>query len=119
MRPNFTSFSGELLFKLAQESEEQDSEEKYRSQVPTLAKERFKSSLKFGIGHGLGTGTGMVLGEKLLPKVLPKTWTPRTRKILGLTTGGMGAITALALYDAMREAAKAEQDALERDNQRV
>ena len=132
MNPSFKSFAGELLLiKQAEPDEPQmtmpqadsmpvQDEEKapFRSEFPTIARERFKSALKFGIGHGLGTGAGFLLGERFLPKILPKTWTPATRRNVGFGIGGMGAIGALALWDAMRQAAKAEENAL-RDSHRV
>ena len=131
MNPSFTAFATELLLikqaeaddttdapMIAEATPVQDEEKPapYKSQFPTLAKERFKSALKFGIGHGLGTGAGFLAGEKLLPKILPKTWSPAARRNVGFATGGLSAIGALALWDAMRQAAKAEEDALKRNS---
>lgn len=133
MTPSFRAFAAELLLiKQAEPDEPQQTmpqadaapmqdEEKtpFKSEVPTLMKERFKSALKFGIGHGIGTGAGFLAGERLLPKVLPERWTEATRRNVGFGIGGLGAIGALALWDAMRQAAKAEEDALQRNRQRV
>ena len=129
MSPSFTAFAGELLLIKRAEAEEsyeapmvaeaapvQDEEKPFKSQLPTLAKERFKSSLKFGLGHGLGTGAGYLLGETLLPKILPKTWSEGARRNVGFALGGLGAIGSLAIWDAMRSAAKAEEDALKRNS---
>jgi len=91
----------------------------FKSQFPTLAKERFKSALKFGIGHGVGTGAGFLLGERFLPKILTEKWSEGARRNVGFAIGGMGAIGALALWDAMRQAARAEEDVLQRNRQRV
>jgi hypothetical protein len=128
VNPSFTAFASELLLIKQAEADEpimtpepasaapvQDEEKPYTPEFQTLAKERFKSALKFGIGHGLGTGAGFLVGETLLPKVLPKTWTEATRKNVGFGIGGLGAIGALALWDAMRQAAKAEEDAVQRN----
>lgn len=131
MTPSFEAFSDELLLikqaepdqpfvpEPASASPVQDEEQPFKSDAGTLAKERFKSALKFGLGHGLGTGAGFIAGERLLPKILPKTWTDATRRNVGFGMGGLGAIGALALWDAMRTAAKAEEDAVERNRQRI
>lgn len=129
MNPSFTSFVDELLRIKQAESDEpqqtpeaasaapvQSEEKPFKSQFGPMAKERFKSALKFGIGHGLGTGAGFLLGEKLLPKILPQTWSEATRRNVGFATGGLSAIGALALWDAMRQAAKAEEDAFQRNS---
>lgn len=132
MSPSFTSFVNELILIKQAEADEpqgvpepasaapvQDEEEgtrPFKSQFPPMAKERFKSALKFGLGHGLGTGVGFLAGEKLLPKILPKTWSDATRRNVGFATGGLSAIGALALWDAMRQAEKAETNALRRNS---
>jgi hypothetical protein len=128
VNPSFTAFATELLLIKQAEADEpimtmpaadaapvQDEELRpFKSKLPTLARERFKSALKFGVGHGLGTGAGFLAGELLLPKVLPQKWTEATRRNVGFATGGLGAIGALALWDAMRQAGKNEEDALKR-----
>lgn len=132
MSPSFTAFANELLLIKQAEADEplgvpelasaapvQDEEEgrrPFKSQFPPMAKERFKSALKFGLGHGLGTGAGFLAGEKLLPKILPKAWTEATRRNVGFATGGLSAIGALALWDAMRQAERAETNALKRNS---
>jgi hypothetical protein len=130
--PNFASFVDEMILIKQAESDEpittpqtadthpvQDEEEPFRSQFGVVAKERFKNSLKFGLGHGIGTGLGMLAGEKLLPKILPKIGPEAYQKYVGYAVGGLGAISSMALWDAMRQADKAEKDALERDRNRT
>lgn len=127
MEPSFSAFGAELLLIKQAEAEEpqvvpepasaapvQDEEKPFKSQFGPMAKSRFKSALKFGLGHGIGTGAGFLLGQKLLPGVLPKKWSEATRRNVGFTIGGLGAIGSLALWDAMRQAARAEEEALER-----
>jgi hypothetical protein len=129
MNPCFSAFADEVLLIKQAEAEELDDgptpasaapvvdeERPFKSQLPTLAKSRLKSAIKFGLGHGLGLGTGTLLGHYLLPKVLPKTWTPTTQKYVGTAIGGMGALGALAMWDAMEQAAKTENNDLQRNN---
>lgn len=132
MTPSFASFVDEMILIKKAEADEpiavpqqadahpvQDEEKPFESQFGTLAKERFKSSLKFGLGHGIGTGLGMLVGERYLPKILPKIGPEAYQKYVGYGVGGLGAISAMALWDAMRQADKAEKDALERDRNRT
>jgi len=133
--PSFKAFADELEFLKRAEADEpqqvpdsasaapvQDEEQPkrlFQDDAKAIAKQRLKNSILFGVGHGLGTGVGMLAGEKLLPKVLPQRWSDPMKRNVGFTVGGLGAIGALALWDAMRQAAKAEQDVLERHRQRV
>lgn len=132
MTPSFSAFASELLLIKQAEPDEpqmtpepasaapvQDEEKPYKSNFPVLARERIKSSLKFGLGQGIGSGLGYLAGEKLLPRILPKKWTDATRRNVGFAIGGMGVIGSLALWDAMRQAAKAEEDVVQRHRQRV
>jgi len=106
MTPSFQAFTNELaLIKIAEEKKP------FKSEIPGLLKERFlKSAPKFALGAGLGTGAGYLLGEKTRPWVL-KNMTPTGRKAALMATTGLGAIGALALWDAMRTAEKAEKNA--------
>jgi len=128
MNPSFSAFADELLLIKAAESDEpimtpelasaapvMDEElQSHRSDLPILAKQRFKSALKYGLGHGLGYGTGYVLGDVVMPRVLPKAWSEGARRNVGFAIGGLGAIGSLALWDALRQAGKDEDDALKR-----
>jgi hypothetical protein len=133
MTPSFTAFAGELLLIKQAEADEpqmtmpqadatpvQDEEKPYKSELPVLARERLKSALRFGIGSGLGAGTGYLASEKLLPRILPKgIWSDTAKRNAGLAISGLSAVGSLALWDAMRQAAKVEEDALQRHRQRV
>jgi hypothetical protein len=130
MSPSFAAFAGELLLIKQAEVDQgpeaqnltaeaapvQDEEKPFKSQFPTLARERLKSSLKYGLGHGLGMGAAYLVGDKLLPKILPSRWSDVTRRNVGLTIGGLGAVGSMALWDATRQAARKEEDALKRNS---
>lgn len=111
MNCSLPAFADELtLIKLAEEKKDTG----FKSEVPTRLKTRFfKSAPKYALGAGLGYGTGWLVGEKSRPWML-KNMTPTGRKaVMGAITG-LGAIGSLALWDAMRTAAKEEDEAVER-----
>lgn len=128
MTPSFSAFAAELLLIKQAEADEpqmtpepasaapvQDEEKPFKSEFKPLIKQRLKSSLAYGVGHGLGVGAGFLLGQTVLPKILPKTWSDVTRKRVGYAISGLGVIGTLAYWEAMRLAAQAERDAVQRN----
>jgi len=108
MTPSYASFLDELaLIKLAEEGEE---EKPFKSKFVPMAKSRLGSMVRFGLGGGLGAGMGTLAGEGL--RHVWKSSTPAQRRIAGGAIGGMGVLTAMALWDAMRTAEKREEDAV-------
>jgi len=109
MTPSYQSFLEELaLIKVAAEGEE---EKPFKSKFLPMAKTRLGNMLRFGAGAGLGAGAGMLAGEGL--RKVWKSSTPAQRRLAGAVVGGMGMMGSLALWDAMQNAAKKEDDASE------
>jgi len=110
MIPSMRAFSDELM--LIKQAEE----EKHKSELPGMLKNRFlKSAPLFALGGGLGAGAGYLLGEKTRPWLL-KNMTPGGRSAALAATTGLGAIGAIALWEAMRTAEKADRDATKRNS---
>lgn len=103
MSPNYQAFVDELaLIKTA-------AEKKHKSEVPGLLKNRFlKSAPKFALGAFGGAIAGTALGEAVRPTLL-KNMSRGGRNAALATAGGLGAITAVAMWDAMRTADKADK----------
>src|SRR5688572_1567694 len=117
----FSAFTEELLLikSASIESaakEAPPSKESFKSQVPTLMKERLKSMLQWAPGVGLGVGTAYLAGEVLGPKVLPPGWTnsPLKLRAARAALSGLGAIGGWGTWAAMRRAAEAEDRAVQR-----
>jgi len=109
MMPSLPAFADELA--LIKMSADEKAKKEFKSELPAMVKSRFKSSLKYGLGAGLGYGTGWLIGEATRPWLL-KNMTPTKRKLLSGAIAGLGSLGALATWDAMRTAAKAEEDAV-------
>lgn len=109
MNPSMPAFVDEVqLIKL---SKDEDTKKEFESELKPMLKTRFlKSAPKYALGAGLGYGTGWLLGEKTRPWLL-KNMTPKTRRLAMGAATGLGAIGAVALWDAMRTAAKEEEKA--------
>lgn len=121
MKPLFSAFTQELLLlkraDMANAAQEAPpSKEPFKSQVPTLMKERLKSMLMWAPGVGLGVGTGYLAGEVLGPKILPPGWTNSQTKLRAARAAmsGLGAIGGWGTWAAMRRAAEAEDRAVKR-----